>query len=430
MAGSDAKNAVTKFVGEVAAVIERLQSLAVVVKDRASACGAQLASHQTSSSPDSDANSAAVKKLRMISRALNGRLKDTMDALTELKRIADDALVLTREDDAGEGGDRALESLQARFAEAVENAEDAGSLTDRIPDVPGDDTTASMDVDRTSAKTASTSTDPDAIDPTLERKLVAAGADLKSLADVVRRLREHERDVDARATLASEVRRLAANSSTPGIEPGTAPCEPTYSEDNFAYGSTPFATFWKVIEECPLLAAAMARMASCQQKEYGIFMHQRGFQVWGSSSGWLLFYAAFACKVAGVGYELLGCHVDFANELLYSMLNKLGKPPVFIKGDVLEIGDVECMPEPPVVWLTSQCWDQSLRTRVNDKLTKECVAGSLVVDYGEGVGLGGCADTWEKVSSTTAAVSWNPTQTFHVYRRKGVRTEADLSRWK
>ena len=179
MAGSDAKNAVTKLVGEVAAVIERLQSLAVVVKDRASACGAQLASHQTSPS-NNDANSAAVKKLRMISRALNGRLKDTMDALTELKRIADDALVLTREDDAGEGGDRALESLRARFAEAVENAEDAGSLTDRIPDVPGDDTTASMDVDRTSAKAASTSTDPDAIDPTLERKLVAAGADLKS----------------------------------------------------------------------------------------------------------------------------------------------------------------------------------------------------------------------------------------------------------
>jgi hypothetical protein len=113
MAGSDAKNAVTKFVGEVAAVIERLQSLAVVVKDRASACGAQLASHQTSSSPDSDANSAAVKKLRMISRALNGRLKDTMDALTELKRIADDALVLTREGDANEGGDRALESLRS-----------------------------------------------------------------------------------------------------------------------------------------------------------------------------------------------------------------------------------------------------------------------------------------------------------------------------
>ena len=127
MAGSDAKNAVTKFVGEVAAVIERLQSLAVVVKDRASACGAQLASHQTSPSHDNDANSAAVKKLRMISRALNGRLKDTMDALTELKRIADDALVLTREDDAGEGGDRALESLRARFAEAVENAEDAGT---------------------------------------------------------------------------------------------------------------------------------------------------------------------------------------------------------------------------------------------------------------------------------------------------------------
>ena len=337
MAGSDAKNAVTKFVGEVAAVIERLQSLAVVVKDRASACGAQLASHQTSPS-NNDANSAAVKKLRMISRALNGRLKDTMDALTELKRIADDALVLTREDDAGEGGDRALESLRARFAEAVENAEDAGLLTDRIPDVPGDDATASMDVDRTSAKAASTSTDPDAIDPTLERKLVAAGADLKSLADVVRRLREHERDVDARATLASEVRRLAANSSTPGIEPGTAPCEPTYSEDNFAYGSTPFATFWKVIDECPLLAAAMARMASCQQKEYGIFMHQRGFQVWGSSSGWLLFYAAFACKVAGVGYELLGCHVDFANDCSTPCSTNLANPRCSSKGTYWRLG--------------------------------------------------------------------------------------------
>ena len=47
-------------------------------------------------------------------------------------------------------------------------------------------------------------------------------------------------------------------------------------------------------------------MAKVQQENYGIFMNQRGFQVWGSSSGWLVFYAALGCKVAGVGYELSG----------------------------------------------------------------------------------------------------------------------------
>ncbi len=428
------KDALVKDVG---ALIERLQSLAQVVKDRSDACKQDLASsspERTTSPADSEGAlpSATEKKLRMVSRALHGWLKDTMDALTQLKRIADDALVLSPEDDAS--GDR-LRALGAELALARENASDAGLLSEKIPEVPGRAEPDAANVHDTDGKRtrACTGEDPDPIDPDLERVLVANAVDVKSIRDVVARLRANERDVDARAALAREVRSLASprnesNESTlAGIEPAAASdgsSSPTsgaagalYSEDNFAYGSTPFATFWRVVQECPALSRAMARMAKVQQENYGIFMNQRGFQVWGSSSGWLVFYAALGCKVAGVGYELLRCHVDFANGVVMSMLNALAKPPVFIHGDVLEMADCDVMQFPPVVWLTSQCWDPSLKTAVAEKLTRQCEAGALVVDYGEGVGLDDRAEAWERVGTTTAPVSWNPAQTFHVYRR-------------
>ena len=426
------KDALVKDVG---ALIERLQSLAQVVKDRSDACKQDLAAsspERTTSAADSEGAlpSATEKKLRMVSRALNGRLKDTMDALTQLKRIADDALVLSPEDDAS--GDR-LRALGAELALARENASDAGLLSEKIPDVPGRAGPDAADVHDADGKRtrARTGEDPDPIDPDLERVLVANAVDVKSIRDVVARLRDNERDVDARAALAREVRSLTSprakesNESTPaGIEPAAASdgsSSPTrgssYSEDNFAYGSTPFATFWRVVQECPALRGAMSRMAKVQQENYGIFMNQRGFQVWGSSSGWLVFYAALGCKVSGVGYELLRCHVDFANGVVMSMLNALSKPPVFIHGDVLEQADCDVMQFPPVVWLTSQCWDQSLKKAVAEKLTAQCEAGALVVDYGEGVGLGDRGGAWERVGTTTAPVSWNPAQTFHVYRR-------------
>ena len=112
------KDALVKDVG---ALIERLQSLAQVVKDRSDACKQDLASsspERTTSPADSEGAlpSATEKKLRMVSRALHGRLKDTMDALTQLKRIADDALVLSPEDDAS--GDR-LRALGAELAMVV-----------------------------------------------------------------------------------------------------------------------------------------------------------------------------------------------------------------------------------------------------------------------------------------------------------------------
>ena len=68
----------------------------------------------------------------MVSRALHGRLKDTMDALTQLKRIADDALVLSPED-----ASRSAPSARRRAALARENASDAGLLSEKIPEVPG-----------------------------------------------------------------------------------------------------------------------------------------------------------------------------------------------------------------------------------------------------------------------------------------------------
>ena len=223
------KDALVKDVG---ALIERLQSLAQVVKDRSDACKQDLASsspERTTSAADSEGAlpSATEKKLRMVSRALHGRLKDTMDALTQLKRIADDALVLSPEDDAS--GDR-LRALGAELALARENASDAGLLSEKIPEVPGRAEPDAANVHDTDGKRtrACTGEDPDPIDPDLERVLVANAVDVKSIRDVVARLRANERDVDARAALAREVRSLASprnesNESTlAGMEPAAA----------------------------------------------------------------------------------------------------------------------------------------------------------------------------------------------------------------
>ena len=37
--------------------------------------------------------------------------------------------------------------------------------------------------------------------------------------------------------------------------------------------------------------------------------------MWGSSSGWLVLYAALGLGVRAVGYELLECHVDTARRV-------------------------------------------------------------------------------------------------------------------
>jgi hypothetical protein len=60
------------------------------------------------------------------------------------------------------------------------------------------------------------------------------------------------------------------------------------------------------------LTAAPASAAEEEEPEGDPESAPAGYAVWGSSSGWLVFYAAAGLGVRSVGYELLQCHVDTA----------------------------------------------------------------------------------------------------------------------
>ncbi|KAL0026385.1 hypothetical protein WJX79_005362 [Trebouxia sp. C0005] len=74
--------------------------------------------------------------------------------------------------------------------------------------------------------------------------------------------------------------------------------------DNFAYGSTSFHG-WLSIFQHPMVKPHVLTALS----------NGKDFQVWGSSIGWLVFYAALTYGLRAVGYELLSCHVDTAQQL-------------------------------------------------------------------------------------------------------------------
>lgn len=143
---------------------------------------------------------------------------------------------------------------------------------------------------------------------------VGAGAQQQEIASALRvteaALREEEASLDTQARLLGETHRLMESSG--------------YSESNFAYGSTPFSSFVRLfssVEELPpgeepgapharvALRAALERCASSGEEQASPLR----FTVFGSSMGWLLFYARLALGLPNVvGYELLPCLVDIS----------------------------------------------------------------------------------------------------------------------
>lgn len=109
------------------------------------------------------------------------------------------------------------------------------------------------------------------------RALCAAGC-AEELLRVVARLREEEDSLDFQAALL-EAQTAAGRTSA-------------YSKDNFAYGSTPYAT-WRAIMQLPAVAAALASCLVASKSE----PRGRAFVVWGSSIGWLVFYASLTYGV-------------------------------------------------------------------------------------------------------------------------------------
>ena len=70
---------------------------------------------------------------------------------------------------------------------------------------------------------------------------------------------------------------------------------PSYSEDNYSYGSTSYS-LWNQAFNTSIVKSAVQ---VCQRNE------DYKFTVFGSSSGWLVFYAALSRGIQCEGYEIL-----------------------------------------------------------------------------------------------------------------------------
>jgi hypothetical protein len=131
---------------------------------------------------------------------------------------------------------------------------------------------------------------------TLDPPLGSSAERMKALAVLVADLRVAEASFDFQRTLMQAHQRLGNTTE--------------YSRDNFAYGSTPWQSWIQLHTDpdCHELAAAVRRCAAAGSSlpEYIVF---------GSSLGWLCFYAALSLSVHAVGYEIVEPLVAKAEQL-------------------------------------------------------------------------------------------------------------------
>ncbi|KXZ49842.1 hypothetical protein GPECTOR_19g293 [Gonium pectorale] len=265
-----------------------------------------------------------------------------------------------------------------------------------------------------------------------------------ALEAAVRELAAREQRLGFHARLAAEVAERfgtcgagegaagAMRSPNGGNSTGQLP----YSLDNFAYGSTPYATWLKVLSAAgDAVEAAMATAG-------------REYVVWGSSCGWLVLYGALTYGWRSRGVEILACLHETAVQVAAQL--PAGGPPgsaaaSFRCGDLL-LDDVSGA---GLVLLADQCWDPQLAAAAAAKLGRELLQGALCVSYSGAAletvmapevaeagsvsggepreGMGGGADevgsgggkgrAFEEVAVVRAPVSWAEAQPFRVFRR-------------
>lgn len=124
-----------------------------------------------------------------------------------------------------------------------------------------------------------------ALDAYVERANAAGDSSLarrlEMLAHLIDRLRATEENLDFHAALLHCHAKLSS--------------ELGYSQANFSYGSTPYHSWRSLHNACPKLDAAMRSASS-----------DGACVVFGSSLGWLCFYAALTYGIPTTGYELVG----------------------------------------------------------------------------------------------------------------------------
>ena len=153
--------------------------------------------------------------------------------------------------------------------------------------------------------------------------------------------------------------------------------------------------------------------------------------VFGSSTGWLVFYAALAHGVRSVGYELLEGRVATARataRTAFSFSSKARRACSWVGLLAFSSSDATLAPlgvGAKVVVLTSQCWDESLKTRVAERLASELKPGALVVDYGERLAREPAFG--EPIAVVEAPTSWNAKQRFYVFQKREMTAVSEAS---
>jgi hypothetical protein len=408
--------------------------------------------------------------LRVVCRSLRARLRETLRALEGARAAVDAALLAHHrdkthvpgvaarppQDGSSEGDVRAFASDVARI---VEEAEEDGlfaalqSLPASGPGPgPGPGPVEETEKETTEKKTMEDSADithlPDALFDELVR--LGAGArraDRATTRLVVAKLAAAERDVDARAALAHEIE-TRFRVASPGTSPGTS-----YSSENFAYGTTSLRAWTRVVAACPALANAMRALAADAEKDpegalpasrrveslgddggessaevstraLRVLEQKARVVVFGSSTGWLVFYAALVFGARSVGYELLEGRVATANETARECVFSSERESEKNTSSVSDLFAFSCSDalfaplgeNAKVVVLTSQCWDEALKTRVASRLASHLTVGALVVDYGDSLKRERAFG--EPVAVVEAPTSWNEKQKFYVFQKK------------
>jgi hypothetical protein len=146
--------------------------------------------------------------------------------------------------------------------------------------------------------------------------------------------------------------------------------------------------------------------------------------VFGSSTGWLVFYASLVFGARSVGYELLEGRVATANETARECVFPSERESEKNTSSVSDLFAFSCSDalfaplgeNAKVVVLTSQCWDEALKTRVASRLASHLTVGALVVDYGDSLKRERAFG--EPVAVVEAPTSWNEKQKFYVFQKK------------
>ncbi|KAK3234289.1 hypothetical protein CYMTET_55450 [Cymbomonas tetramitiformis] len=218
------------------------------------------------------------------------------------------------------------------------------------------------------------------------------GAGPLAIAEPVKLFRVIERLHNIECTLQFQTKLL--------VDTKTTSAHSDYSHGNFAYGSTPYRSWTTVFQESVV-----------QEEVREAIRTGKKLQVWGSSIGWIPLYAALTFQgLKTTGYELLPCLHQVAEQVV---MDEAIHNAEFKFCDMMDAPASEAQ----IVMLTSQCWDDQLMHRVGDKLANELPMDSIVIDYTNKL------KDWvefghEPVATVTAPVSWNPTQTFYIWKKR------------